>query len=654
MNDVHVSKAADISGCFTNRLLPAIALLLTLIATRSYADAAARVTCDFAVPADYPLVKDKFGVFNSGMVRPDRYLRDSPLYGEVKPDSIRVDLGWGAPWIGWKTQPITGTPDHLAIDFSEMDQIAGLVRDQGTLAYWSYCYMPAPLQSKPGDYRCKPVDLDAWGSLLQQFAVHYRQFPGGNPVAYQEVCNEPDNKDFFDGTREDYLAMYRSGALGIRAGDPDAQVGGPALAFNRAWIEPFLKQVVTQRLPLDFFSFHFYPGDRPYGKSDLDGAVKVIRDSLDAHPQLATVEIHLNEFNAYPINYPQGGKQDRAPMAVAFLDSVSYFLTQPFLTHVFWAQFQDSGHHNYSGMISLDGHRKAIFNAYVLYNRMPIDRRQCTSDDAAIRGFAAADEHRSAAIVWNTSSESKQVTLNLAGLASAGGMTRVYRIDADHASWGDRPDREQLEPTEPDRPLAGTSAEWNTTIPGNGIYYVEVNTSPAAAETSHDPPGKMVRELHYYPDRSRRSYAEFDRRTWTARLGTGGESSGLSLVGITAEQLAPMIAVEINNEGGPLPLDSMQAIRIDYQTTTGYARSVLFHTPSDGFAKFNTASGPTFAWGTTRAADDVVSVKDFRVFSIEPKTYAPAGWTGRVQISFVLYNGTPTTHATFSLSASHA
>ena len=63
-------------------------------------------------------------------------------------------------------------------------------------------------------------------------AAHYRAFPGGNPVGYQEVGNEPDNRDFFIGGRDAYLNLYRLGSKAIRDGDPDAVVGGPALAFS--------------------------------------------------------------------------------------------------------------------------------------------------------------------------------------------------------------------------------------------------------------------------------------------------------------------------------------------------------------------------------------------------------------------------------------
>ena len=181
-----------------------------------------------------------------------------------------------------------------------------------------------------------------------------------NPVGYHEVYNEPDNSDVFTGTTADYFAMYEQGVLGIREGDPETLVGGPALAFTKDWIGPFVDFVAERKLPVDFFSTHMY------GTNDLfDGLAAMLdvsRDSLDRHPELATVEIHLNEFNSYPIDYAIDGTQQKYRLAAAFLRDMNFLLKRPELTIVHWAQFLDSGQDNYSGMVSIDGHRKAVFN----------------------------------------------------------------------------------------------------------------------------------------------------------------------------------------------------------------------------------------------------------------------------------------------------
>ena len=613
------------------------------------------VTVDFAAPADYPLSKSKFGVFNSGMVRPDRYARDMPLYDEVRPDSLRVDLGWGARWIGWKTRPIAGTADHLTYDFSETDRVATLLRDHGVPAYWSYCYTPTPLQPRRGNYQGIPTDEKAWASVLRTMAAHYRTFPGGNPVGYHEVGNEPDNRDFFTGDLPAYQRLYQLGSQAIRDGDPDAVVGGPALAFSSDWVDPFLDRVVKDKSPLDFYSFHWYPGV-PYKSPDLDGVLRQMRDALAKRPELRTAEAHLNEWNPYKIDYPRGGRQDRHPMAAAFLHDVKRFLAEPWLTRVYFAQFQDSGGGNFSGMIDIDGKRKPSFVAYAMYQSMAVDRYTLTSDDADVEGLASKGYPVAWTLLWNRSAESKRVDVNLRGWVGARAV--VNRIDARHDRW--------------QSPIGGPTTtavetDWNGELPAHGV--VLLASVPVRGEDDRQPPisptGRIVRELHDFPNRASPSYADFDRRTWTARLGSGGEDHTTARVGVTADGLDGDLTLTARVTGQPRRSGVVGA-RIDYQSRGGvYTRSVLFR--CDGG---DAAANDTPPWGTARPADSIIRVRDndaatLNELLIDQPTFsrtpvvqapinlrrnAPPDWTGRVQVSFVLADAGPDVRATFRLT----
>jgi xylan 1,4-beta-xylosidase len=624
-----------------------IALLMSCIPKFAIAESV-QITADFSTGADYPLVKTKFGVFNSGMVRPDRYARDINLFGEVHPDSLRIDLGWGARWIGWKPEPISGTADNLHYDFRGMDRIARLLQTQNVLAYWSYCYTPPPLQPKPGNYRAVPTDLTAWARILKTVAAHYRQFPGGNPVGYQEICNEPDNRDFFTGTRDDYLNMYRLGSKAVREGDSDAVVGGPALAFSNSWIEPFLDMVVRDRLPLDFFSFHYYPGC-PYTPADLHGVVKLMATSLDRHPELRTTELHLNEFNSFRIDYPKGGTQDRIPIAAAFLHDVAYFLTQPALTRVYWAQFQDSGGGNFSGMIDMDGHRKALFNAYAAYAQMPIDRNQLTIDGkSGIEGFASSDPFHQDVLLWNRSGKDQAISLDLKSANTDGGLS-VFRIDRQHASHGDGSPEEwmQPEPIDPRPPH-----HWSGTLPRDGIVLLAAKASTTTPFRTVNPPGKVVRELHDYSNRASRAYADFDRNTWTARLGMAGETKAVARVGVSAADLPDRLSITTQTDGKLL--GGSISLRIDYRESRGYDKSVVFCGPvSDAVRRAPGMADDAPPWGTRRRPDEVIEALDAdrsQPRKINLKDHAPSGWTGRADLTFTLQDAAPTARVVLRLA----
>ena len=604
-------------------------LLVMFLAASARAAEPVHVIADFSTPVDYPLSKSKFAVFNSGMVRPARYDRDAALIGAVHPESMRIDIGWGAQWIGWKTPAIFGTADAPKYDFTEMDQTAAALKSHGVPVYWSYCYTPRPLQPKSGDYRGMPTDLPAYGRIIHDVVAHYRNLPGGDPVGYHEIGNEPDNRDFFTGTRDDYLKLYETGSKAVRDANPDAVVGGPALAFDPSWVDPFLDQAVAKKLPLDFFSFHYYPGI-PFKPADLPGRVRMMEDALDKRPQLRTTELHLNEFNSYKIDYPVGGRQDRAPIAAAFLHDVKWFLEQPGLTRVHWAQFMDSGGGNFSGMVSMDGHRKALFNAYLAYSQMPIDRTKFTSDSPDVEGFASADDGEAGVLLWNRSRQSQSVSLHLGGPHPARGS--VSRIDAGHSSWGDHPENDEMESD----PVAA-SADLEIDLPVDGVYWLQFRRPVGPAVI---PTGRILRDWHDYSSRTGRSYTDVDRRSWTIREGSGGDADASCTAGFTAEQLPDSVGVKTRADG--LASGGLLAVRIDFYSPAGTGTSVLFHAASSA----NDQS--PIPWGTGRSADVVKTVPGFDHFRIDLKSLAPANWDGRATVTVLMRNTGPAARATVS------
>lgn len=607
------------------------------------------IKADFAVGADYPLSKAKFNAYNSGFVGLQHYERDSALFDEVKPNSLRVDLWWGAE--KWGAQPVEGTSNNVQYHFDEMDQMAELLNGHDILPYWSYCYVPPPLQSRPGDTRYFNGNTKLWGEILGTFARHARNGSPLTKIGYHEIYNEPDNRDFFRGTRDDYFGMYREGSRAIRAADPDALIGGPALAFTPAWAGPFLDTVVREQLPLDFFSFHFYPGCwKEWTVSDVVGQM---RRELAKRPQLATTEMHLNEYNSYKIDYPRGGRQDRYALAAALLHDYEWFLTQPDLIQVHWAQFQDTAGGNWSGMISFGGHRKAVFNAATIYSRMPIDRRKVMIDGGDdIGGMASTDDYRAGLVVWNRSATNRNVRVILSHVPFDQAECCVYRIDAEHSSWGDNPSAETLTPIETFNSVSNNGVNWIGSLPKDGVIYFEFNnrirSRPVPVNIA-----KIVRVLRYFPNRGSHSYADFDRHTWTARFGMGPESQAREQIGVVVEGLPDLLKVQVQFEGDMRKMDknSLLGLRIDYEVGTNYTRGVLFHGACGANPDlYDAKRDAPMPWGTGREADEVVAVKNFARFDLPVKEHAPPNWTGRAEITFLLQNSGAETRAKISLT----
>jgi NedA-like, galactose-binding domain len=105
-----------------------------------------------------------------------------------------------------------------------------------------------------------------------------------------ELGEEPDGQW---ASPEDYAALYAGVARRLASLNPRPKMGGPSLqnfedelltwadaSGNRSWMKRFLKYVRSAKVPLDFFSFEFYPFDNV---------------CADPAPQLLQVPKRLND-----------------------------------------------------------------------------------------------------------------------------------------------------------------------------------------------------------------------------------------------------------------------------------------------------------------------------------------------------------------------
>ncbi len=376
----------------------------------------ASVRIDSARPAAFPLSKERIAIYNSGLVPGDRYARDLSHIASVGAESLRIDLGWGAEWMPWNREVVERDPDgSLRFDFSETDLIAKLLASVGTRPYWSYCYVPKAARGHEDDWRTM-THPEVWVETVRAYAAGCGE--RDVTIGYHEIYNEPDLRDertgeavFYAGQLEDYLELYRKAAPAVRAADPSARVGGPALAVtavHESWLRAFCRMVSEERLPLDFLSFHLY------GHFNLDNTLRTVREVLADFPLLRHVELHLNEYNAFAIDYPRGGLQDTHVLASAFAADIPRLLAHRELTRTHWAQFLDSGEGNFSGMVDIDGLPKPICEVYEFYQRMPVDRVEVKVDGpVGVGALASADAQRWAALVWNRHFTEVEFTLEL-------------------------------------------------------------------------------------------------------------------------------------------------------------------------------------------------------------------------------------------------
>lgn len=387
-------------------------------------------------PDGPPLSKDRIAIYNSGLVPIERYERDREYFVRAGAESLRIDLGWGAEWMPRTVEVVQADGrGGYTYHFDETDALATFLTSTATRPYWSYCYVPAAARRPGQGWMGMAADDSVWVNTVRSYVAGARE--RGVDVGYHEVYNEPDLRDertgaphFYEGDLDDYLDLYRATSAAIRVADPHAKIGGPALAvtsINAHWLAAFLDVVQREHLPLDFLSFHHY------GHFGTENTIRLVHDVLDRFSGFEHLELHLNEYNSFTIDYPCGGMQDTHWLASSFAAEIPRLLSHRAITRTHWAQFLDSGQGNFSGMIDIDGRPKPIYEVYEFYQQMPLTRVAVEVDGPVGMGaIASADGPSSAVLVWNRAQNAVDTTILLTGSADAPGRLTVVDSTGTH------------------------------------------------------------------------------------------------------------------------------------------------------------------------------------------------------------------------------
>ncbi len=110
-----------------------------------------------------------------------------------------------------------------------------------------------------------PKDLDVWREMIRELALVFREVEGVE--RYYEFWNEPD-LEYWQGSLEEFLALYEATATTVREFDPEGRVGGCAVnqwdgkihrkRGSDVLVHELIRFAAKRRLPLDFVSWHHF------------------------------------------------------------------------------------------------------------------------------------------------------------------------------------------------------------------------------------------------------------------------------------------------------------------------------------------------------------------------------------------------------------
>ena len=311
-----------------------------------------------------------------------------------------------------------GTPRY---NWQYIDEVYDRLLDMGIRPFVELSFFPKGIaadHSKLQMWYQNRVTADRsrypkWHRLVKAFCEHLIERYGIGEISqwYFEVWNEPNlDFGFFDGTKSDYFALYKTTAEAIKSVSPRLRVGGPATSnfiaderhkgertdntksvfysqddinkqqWKGVWIEEFLKFCAKEKLPCDFVSCHAYPTDYaldPISKKGKDAVryVHSLKDDLTwlrkriCASKYPNAEIHITEWSTSPNS--RDVMHDLLPPA-AYIIKASLECQNMVNSVMYWTFtdiFEEKGggadiFHGGFGLINFQGIVKPSFHAY--------------------------------------------------------------------------------------------------------------------------------------------------------------------------------------------------------------------------------------------------------------------------------------------------
>ena len=198
--------------------------------------------------------------------------------------------------------------------FQQIAKVLDAVIETGVQPFIELGMMPRVLARdevtlfKYKDYVSPPKEMEEWNELIKRFINFIIDRYGIEEVKewYFEVWNEPDVKNFWSGTKEEYFELYKNTAITIKSICSDLMVGGPSTAKTR-WIDEFYEYCSNNNVPVDFITTHQYPGDalgHSFDRSKHAEKVKnaVAKDSESILDVTRKILCNEEKIKSYPSN----------------------------------------------------------------------------------------------------------------------------------------------------------------------------------------------------------------------------------------------------------------------------------------------------------------------------------------------------------------
>ena len=410
-----------------------------------------------------------------------------------------------------------GPGGGLVYDWTDFDRRVDFIAKIGAEPIMAVSYMPQVLDAVPNnDRQSAPKDYAAWEDLCFYAAQHASQ--RGKRIPFWEVWNEvnsgwlkpgpedtgtdafkklyatalgKEEKDHEVVRRfEAYCKLYRATARGVRRADPQAKVGGPALAsgpfenseyghcqHGRGFARGLILWCQQEKLPLDFVSWHEYFQAPETIVKEADAFRAYLADVPEL--QRTVTSFMITEWNeAWWADRPQDHEIGAAWCANS--------ITRAFLpAHIdrpcfFYVKQGDMSFRGDYSLLMKDNTPKAAYNVSKIFNNLRGDWLPVTGTDDDVSAVAAwdAQQSRLAVVLVNFRDRyalRRPVLFHINELPAAlkAGRWQESVVDATHSNvWNDQ-NKAELTVTRTGE-LSGQGFTLEATLAANSVTLIEL------------------------------------------------------------------------------------------------------------------------------------------------------------------------------------
>lgn len=328
-------------------------------------------------------------------------------------------------------------PEAGRYHWDKLDESVDLIVKTGATPLMNIDFKPKVLYPVIDQKIVEPTSYEQWEQLVYNMVRHYKE--RGSGIRYWEVSNEPDIGE--DGgcpflfTPENYTRYYQHTVNAVLRADPEARVGGPALASYKSPILPALLTFANEgKAPLHFVSWHIYNSDPMRIRETIDNVKALLAKYPSLHP-----ETILNEWNMALRDPPTDPQFQPAyiietayQMKAGGLDHSCYYHIRDY--HVNQETFNKfmsptgaalmarwwNRSAQWDGLFDFQNRVRPSYFAFKLLSRLTGDRLRLESSDAAVHGFATWDPKLLTynVLLWNFSKSPSRVDLTIEGASS--------------------------------------------------------------------------------------------------------------------------------------------------------------------------------------------------------------------------------------------